>query len=118
MMTSQTNQSFRNSLKFTCLLLLGGSLGLVAGACRDDDEQGVINPEVEQDCLGYCDRAVECNDDKDEQECIDKCIERMNNCQADEQSQALAQLEVCANESCDDFLGCTIDVGTTCYFGL
>jgi hypothetical protein len=115
-MKTQTRNSSWFSLEFACLLAIGGLAGVLFGACKDDgDDLGVFG---EQDCKQYCDRVVDCDGNKDRQDCIDNCIDRMGNCQADEQDAALDQLQDCSNATCDNIVGCTIDAGATCYFGL
>lgn len=117
-MTNQPRNSTYASLKLVCMLALAGLTGIMFGACRDDDGDDGVDFFAEQDCRDYCERAVECDDDRNEEDCVESCIDRMGSCQADEQEAALEQLQDCADESCDDFLACTIDVGATCYFGL
>jgi hypothetical protein len=115
---AHTNESFR---AFGPLLLaLAAVTGIALGACNNDDDgdQSGTAIHVRNACEEYCSHAKECDDDRDEQKCYDRCTERMNNCQADEQDAALDKLDSCAKESCDDFLGCRVNVGAKCIFGI
>jgi hypothetical protein len=99
------------------VLAFAASCGLLFGACTDDGDDGV--PAAGKDaCEDYCDHAQECNDETDKSECMLDCQDSLGDCQADEQSQAIEDLEKCAKESCDDFLGCSIAVGLQCTFGV
>ena len=104
------------------LLFLGA---IALGACRVDvDEDGDVDVEpvpvdpVERTCTNYCDHRAECNDDVDVDACIDDCQEAAGNCQADEQEQALEELDACAEQSCDDVGECTVSASLECYLGL
>jgi hypothetical protein len=102
-------------------MLTGALLMMVTGCVIDADGDG--DPDVGPDpvatsCSDYCDHRAECDDEVDVDSCTADCIDNADNCQADEQAQALAELEACAQESCDDVLGCTIDASLECYFGV
>lgn len=84
-------------------------------ACSDDPADDLW---VELDCEDYCERANECDADTDVAECENDCLSALANCQADEREAAQEQLEQCADVACDDLLGCSIDAGAQCYFGL
>jgi hypothetical protein len=91
------------------------------GACRqtdaDEDESGA-SLEVMNSCEEYCQQRKLCKDETNEEKCRNNCIDAMTDCQVDQQNAALDKLDQCANESCDDFLGCTINVGAQCIFGI
>jgi hypothetical protein len=97
------------------ILLVAGATAMLTGACRNDGELSFAG---EMDCRNYCEHRKDCNDNTDVDNCIDNCIDRMSNCQADEQQQALDQLAGCQDVACNDFVGCAIEAGATCYFGL
>lgn len=100
---------------------LAAVAGLALSGCPDDDpgyDDEPVPLEVQTACNAYCARAVECNDDRDEQDCKTSCYDAMGACMADEQAEALSQLEACAQESCNDFIKCSIQAGATCVFGL
>jgi hypothetical protein len=92
------------------MLVLAGATAVVAGACNDEDNLTYFG---ELDCKHYCERKKDCVDN-----CIDNCIDNMSDCQADEQQDALDQFDACQDVACNDFTGCAIDAGLTCYFGL
>jgi len=105
------------------MVALAAFAGLALGACRqsdadDDDDDSAATLEVRNACADYCAMAKVCNDNVDEENCYEGCLDNMTNCQVDEQAEALDKLRECADESCNDFLGCTIEVGAQCYFGL
>jgi len=114
---SDTSKSFRafGPLMFA----LAAAAGVALGACREDDgDESDASLRVRSACQEYCARAVECDDDRDEQKCHDNCVDAMTDCQVDEQDAALDQLDVCARESCDDFFKCSVKVGAQCIFGI
>jgi hypothetical protein len=101
-------------------------LGVLAclGACRvdvEEDGDGVdiepIDP-VERTCTNYCERQAECDDEVNTEDCVDDCVDTAGNCQADEQEQALAELDECAEETCDDIGECTVGASLECYLGI
>lgn len=97
------------------VLVIAGASAMAVGACQ---EEGNLSYFGELDCKNYCDRKKDCNDNTDVDKCVDNCIDRMSNCQADEQQEALDQLASCQEVACNEFTGCSIDAGLTCYFGL
>ncbi|WP_146657893.1 hypothetical protein [Enhygromyxa salina] len=91
------------------------------GACRQDDDVddgSGASFDVQNSCADYCEQRKLCKDETNEETCRNNCEDAMSDCQADEQDEALDKLDQCANESCDDFLGCTINVGAQCIFGI
>lgn len=100
-------------------LTLALSSGLCLGlfACGEDDPTDA-ELDVELACNDYCRKAVECNDDLDMEDCENECEDSASSCMADEQDQALDELEMCSEESCDDFGGCTVGAGLQCSFGI
>ncbi len=105
-----------SSLLRPLALVLGGFAALITGACNDSDDDLPLFGRL--DCQNYCERAKDCNDNTNVDNCVDNCIENMGDCQADEQQDALDQLNMCSDVACNDFTGCSIDAGLTCYFGL
>jgi hypothetical protein len=85
-------------------------------ACQDDDPSDDLS--VRLDCSSYCEQAQLCNGDVNRAECEDDCEDALGECQANELDQVQEQLDNCAEESCDDFTGCSIDAGAQCFFGL
>ncbi len=116
---NEQSSNFRGLRRF--LLGFAAVAGLLIGACQGDDDNDddyEAPAAVEEACADYCMRAKECNDETDEPKCADDCVAAMGNCQVDELDQATAMLEQCANESCDDLIGCSINAGAECFFGL
>ena len=121
-MINKSSFSTATSLSFKptrpLVLALGAVMGIAIGACQRDSDDDALGLSGEETCRDYCERARECDKELIEKDCVDDCIDAMSDCQADEQQQALDELEACTEESCDDVLGCSIDAGATCYFGL
>lgn len=100
-------------------------LGLLVGlsyACAEDDDgglfDGVSDLRISNACEDYCDQARTCSDDVDVDECRANCEDNMHDCMADEQKQAVEDVEDCSAEACNEFLGCTIGAGLQCSFGI
>lgn len=93
------------------ILLIAGAASIAVGACSDEAKS-------ERSCKEYCAQAKLCDTSLNEQKCVNSCVEAVGSCMADELEDALQQMDNCANESCDDFVGCTINAGAQCYFGL
>lgn len=100
----------------TIFLFLGAlALGTAIGACERD---GTGNARVALTCADYCQKAHDCDGDVDVDDCKDDCKDSMDDCMSDEQEQALDDLDACAEDSCDEFGGCTIGAGLQCTFGI
>lgn len=84
-------------------------------ACSDEPDEDIW---TELDCNRFCARANECNEDLDADDCEDQCLSSLANCQSDERAAAQNQIDECADAACDDLVGCTVDAGVRCYFGL
>lgn len=114
--TSKTVRGFK-----PLLFAIAAMAGVALGACKEDDPEEYdtgATLELKNSCADYCSTAVACDDERSHDECTTKCIDRMTDCQVDEQAAALDRLDACTNESCDDFFGCTVNVGAQCVFGL
>lgn len=109
-----SNANFTNA---SLLFMFVAILGFAIGACKPN---GVDNaPQAVRDaCEAYCARAHDCKDEVRYENCRTRCIDAMTDCQADEQAAAIDELELCAQESCDDVLACRISAGARCVFGL
>jgi len=94
-------------------IALALALGVSIGACN-----GTGDTRIKLTCKDYCAKAAECDDEVDEDDCVADCRDTMQDCMADEQEQALDDLDACGEESCDDFLGCSIGAGIQCTFGI
>jgi hypothetical protein len=98
--------------------LVAFALGLVLAqpvGCSDSNDS---DARIASACHDYCETARMCNDEIDMDNCQANCEDGMNDCMHDELPQALDDLENCAAESCDDFLGCSIGAGLQCTFGI
>ena len=98
-----------------CLLLGALAVGAAIGAC---EREGTGNARIALTCADYCRQAHDCDGDVDVDDCKDDCKNTMEDCMADEQEQALDDLDACSDESCDEFGGCTIGAGLQCSFGI
>jgi hypothetical protein len=107
------NVSSRSSSAYS---LLGAiALGLLAAvACGN----GTGDVRVGMTCEAYCEHAHDCNDNVDTDACIDDCRDTIDDCMADEQEQALDDLDHCSAESCNDLAACTVGAGLQCAFGV
>ena len=95
------------------VVALGGALFLSQSiACS------VEEIETESDCFEYCRQAAEGDGDVDRDQCEQDCEDTLDDCMADEREEAQNRLDECSEESCDEFLACTIDAGAQCFFGL
>lgn len=102
--------------RYTSAVLLVVGLG-----CGDEPDEGdgrATVAEIRNACQEYCQKASLCDDETVVAECEADCDDRIGDCMADEQRQAVDDLRSCAQESCDDFTLCTIGVGAQCAFGL
>ncbi|MBK6919891.1 MAG: hypothetical protein IPH07_21015 [Deltaproteobacteria bacterium] len=104
----------RNGFGFLMFGILGFAMSQI-GACERD---GTGDLRVHQSCKAYCQQAASCDDDVDEDDCISRCENTVDDCMADEQEQALDDLDVCSDETCDEVASCTIGAGLQCAFGL
>lgn len=100
-------------------LLFSGALSAQFGCDTDDDGVGVIEElQIEGSCNDYCEQAKTCDDGVDVEACENDCFEAMSNCQADEQEQALNDIDSCGEEACSEFVRCSIGAGLQCTFGI
>ena len=99
----------------TVLTVVGLVLGVGTAqlACGDESD----DPRAVTTCNNYCERYREC-EDTSMQECTENCRQILDDCMDDEFEEALDRLDVCANESCDEFTECSFEAGTECIFGL
>ena len=74
--------------------------------------------EIQSTCDTYCNKSQTCDDGETLEQCVADCKAQLGDCMADEQEQALDDLDSCAADSCDDFAGCTIGAGLQCAFGI
>ncbi len=83
-----------------------------------DDNDGSNSARIQTTCQNYCDKAQTCDDDETVEQCVADCKAQLGDCMADEQSQVLDELDMCAAESCDDMGSCTFGAGLQCTFGI
>jgi hypothetical protein len=107
---------------YRCALLM---ILIAASGCKDDDNDdggdntgAVSAAKLNATCQSYCDQAKVCDADVAVDTCVSDCKDKLGNCMVDEQSEAVDDLDVCADKACDDFTGCTIGAGLKCTFGL
>lgn len=109
-----TMSQFKN-LRWPLGLVLGVFVALLDAGCERD---GTSDARVGRTCESYCSTVAACDDDVDEDDCVSRCENTMEDCMADEQEHALDDLDSCAEESCDDVGACRIGAGLQCTFGL
>jgi hypothetical protein len=95
---------------------------------NDDDDADTTNSsvtagdskaaEIQSTCDTYCSKSNTCDDSKTIEQCVADCKAQLNDCMADEQDQVMQELRECAQESCNDFGGCTFGAGLQCTFGI
>lgn len=102
---------FRPRWSWACALV--GVLS--AQAC---EREGTGDLRINATCRDYCKQATACDDSVDVDDCRDDCEATMGDCQADEQENALDDLDNCATDSCSEFGACTIGAGLQCTFGI
>jgi len=118
---SMAKKKYRFRAARPLLISFAAVAGLALSGCPDDDpgyDDEPVPLDVQNACNTYCERVVDCDDSRDLQDCRDRCYDAMGACMASEQAQALAELEACADQSCNDLLACSIAVSATCVFGL
>lgn len=113
-MKTTMNKLVRPILK-PLLVVAGLLLVQQSVACKEDS---INDFQTELNCSDYCRQAEVCNGDVSRAECENDCEETLSECRANELDVVQERLDECAEESCDDFTGCTIDVGAQCYFGI
>ena len=85
-------------------------VGVVAGACSPTGDLRVANT-----CEDYCNRAIDCNDNLDYEDCVRDCQDSVDDCDNDaDAEEALDQLDSCVTVSCNDFAGCTVEAYVEC----
>lgn len=92
-------------------LLLAVSLLLTTAACTEEQE-------IELTCIDYCSQAAECDGDVDEDNCKRECMDNVSDCDEDNREAVIDDLQSCAEETCDDFGGCTVGAAVECAFGI
>lgn len=103
----------------TIRTMLAVVLGVGFGCGEDDGAAGGPSAaSIADACQAYCEKARVCDDETEMAECVADCEDRTGDCMADEQGQVVADLNACADESCDDLTLCTIGAGFQCAFGL
>lgn len=98
-------------------LLATAGMVLAASSIACSDEP-IEDLQTRIDCSRYCAQAENCNGDVKRSECEDDCKDQLDDCQDDEVDEVQDKLDECAQETCDDFTGCTIEAGAQCYFGI
>jgi hypothetical protein len=101
--------SFKHHARPICVVL-AAAFGFALGACGPASEY-----RMKKVCKRYCDRAVDCNDNVDWDDCVDDCIDEAMGCDSDNDVEAaLDILNDCSAGACNDFGGCTIDAWVEC----
>lgn len=111
---NHSSRSFFTRALLLVGLVLGGSLGVACSG--EDDDPTPLNVRIA--CGNYCQQRADCNDEFEVDECETRCKDTMRDCQADEQDEAVRDLNGCSEESCDDVVTCAIGAGTQCFFGI
>jgi hypothetical protein len=96
--------------------LLGLGLAVSLGACEEEDN--ITAEQLNSSCRNWCEKRAECDDDVNLDQCTLNCEDTVEDCMADERDEVLADLDVCAEETCDDFTGCSIGAGFECVIGI
>lgn len=98
-------------VRLACVAL-AAAFGFTLGACGPSSEY-----RMNKVCKRFCDRAVDCNDNTDFDDCVDDCVNQAMDCDSDNDVEAtLDILNDCAAESCNDVGACAIDAWVECNF--
>jgi hypothetical protein len=90
-------------------LLFAAAVGLTLGAC------GHSQYRIDKVCKRYCDRARDCNDNTNWDDCYESCVDTAEECDSDNDIEAaLDILEDCTAGSCNQIGACTIDAWIEC----
>jgi hypothetical protein len=91
-------------------LLLAAALGFGLGACAHSEYR------IDKVCKRYCDRAVDCNDNTDWDDCYDSCVDTAHECDSDDDLEAALDIldDECTPGACNDLLGCSLDAWVEC----
>ena len=91
-------------------VVAAAAIGFMLGACGPASEH-----RMNKVCKRYCDRAVDCNDNIDWDDCVDDCVNQAMDCDSDNDVEAaLDILDECAGESCNNVGACTTDAWIEC----
>jgi hypothetical protein len=100
------------SRKFAQLasLLLAAVFGVTLGACGPHSEY-----RINKVCKRYCERAFDCNDNTDYDDCLDDCVTEANGCESEQDVEAaLDILQDCEASSCNQVGTCTVEAWLEC----
>lgn len=89
-------------------LLMGALVGV---ACEDDTP---ATDDIGRACTNHCERWAECDDDVDFDGCLANCFNAINECPIEEVDEAIAELDDCTDESCEDLAQCSVDPASRC----
>ncbi|MCB9765183.1 MAG: hypothetical protein H6739_35745 [Alphaproteobacteria bacterium] len=81
-------------------------------ACEDSEIA------IQASCHNYCDQRSDCDGDVDYDSCVSECEADINDCQADEVSATLDDMDACADKACDEMGACEIGAELQCHFGI
>lgn len=104
-------------MRRTFFTLLGLGFGLVvvqSSACHINDAP----IDAGEECAAYCERAAECDEGLDVDECRDQCNGAMDRCLNNQKHDARDRLDECSDAACNDIVECSVDVGAECYFAI
>ncbi len=91
-------------------LLLAGMFGITLGACGPHSEY-----RINKVCKRYCQRAVDCNDNTNYDDCLDDCVTEANGCESEADVEAaLDILEDCVADSCNEVGPCVLEAWVEC----
>lgn len=93
-------------------LLIAAAVGLTLGACGHSEYR------IDKVCKRYCDRAVDCNDNTDWDDCYDSCADSAHECSSDDDVEAGLDIleDECIPGSCNDLPACTLEAWVECSF--
>lgn len=91
-------------------LLLAAVFGITLGACGPHSQH-----RINKVCKRYCQRAYDCNDATNYDNCIDDCVTEANGCESEDDVEvALDILEDCVADSCNQVAACTLEAWVEC----
>lgn len=97
-------------MRKTLPLIASALLGLLVGACGDDEAE-----RIDDACTAYCERSVECNPNSfGFDTCHEYCSSVAKECPSSKRDAAIDHYQSCADEACPALYQCSFDAEDEC----